>query len=61
MAKKVVRLLDARLNLTHLLNQVTYQGHEITLTRRGVPVARIVPLGSVPPRLTAGKPVDSAS
>lgn len=46
---KTVAVYEAKANLSHLLDQVE-AGEEIKITRRGVPVARIVP--EHPPKKT---------
>lgn len=35
---------DARKNFAELLNKVHYQGRRIVITRRGKPLAKLVPL-----------------
>ncbi|GHE42014.1 hypothetical protein GCM10017673_50270 [Streptosporangium violaceochromogenes] len=35
---------DARKNFAELLNEVRYQGKHVMITRRGKPVAKLVPL-----------------
>lgn len=35
---------DARRNFAELLNEVRYQGKHVMITRRGKPVAKIVPI-----------------
>lgn len=39
---KTVAIYEMKANLSHLLDQVE-AGEEITVTRRGVPIARIIP------------------
>ncbi len=41
-----VGAFDAKTHLSSLLDKVT-QGEEVLITRRGVPVARLVPAGQV--------------
>ena len=55
---KVVNVHEAKTNLSHLLGEVE-QGHEVTIARSGVPVARLVAIeGKIDrrPGLLAGKP-----
>lgn len=39
---KTVAIYEMKANLSHLLDQVE-AGEEITVTRRGVPIARLIP------------------
>lgn len=44
-----VGLFEAKTHLSELVNQVSEEGTEIVITRRGTAVARIVPLDSESP------------
>ena len=44
-----VGLFEAKTHLSELVNQVSEEGTEIVITRRGTAVARIVPLESESP------------
>lgn len=48
-----VGAFEAKTHLSELLERAE-RGEEITITRRGVPVARLGPLPAAPPRLDAG-------
>lgn len=49
---KVVGSYEAKTHLAQLLDDVS-NGESITITRHGVPVARLVPVGSTEPRTVA--------
>ena len=40
---KTIAIYEMKANLSHLLDQVE-AGEEITVTRRGVPIARLIPV-----------------
>lgn len=55
---KTVGAFEAKTHLSQLLDEVE-QGETITITRRGVPVARLTPLTSQAPRKTPAEAVEA--
>jgi len=49
----IIGAFEAKTHLSELLERAE-RGEEITITRRGVPVARLGPLPAAAPRLAAG-------
>jgi len=48
--KETVSIADAKKHLSDILGKVAYKGERITITKRGKPIAEIVPLGEKKPR-----------
>lgn len=53
-----VRTFEAKNRLSALLNEVA-RGGEVIITRRGKPIARLVPVQSAPDRDKAGRAADA--
>lgn len=51
-AQREIGIFDAKARLSELLHEVE-AGESLTLTRRGVPVARLVPIAKHPERASA--------
>lgn len=55
---KTVGAFEAKTHLSQLLDEVE-KGETITITRRGVPVARLAPLDGATPRRTPAEAVEA--
>ena len=46
MSEQVMNIAEAKKNFSDLIGRVTYRRETITISRRGKPVAKIIPFGS---------------
>jgi prevent-host-death family protein len=53
MKDQILSVTDAARGFSDLVNRVRYRGESATLTKNGIPVARLVPAG--PPPITLGE------